>query len=91
MDAKLVDGKWVLSEEALNKAVERLEKHRADCRERYRRIQATLRQQRPDLFKTKHGHFRKSRGDLRRSQLSIGECVLQDTAQAGDSSPASGC
>jgi hypothetical protein len=89
MDAKLVEGSWVLSEEALNKAAERLEKHRTDCRERYRRIQATLRQQRPDLFKTKNGHCRKSRLDLRRSQLSIGECVLQSTAQTGDSSPAS--
>ena len=49
--ATLVDGKqWVLSTEALEKAALRLEKHRTDCRDRYRRTQDALREQRPDLF-----------------------------------------
>ena len=51
--AVLVDGHYVLTEEALTKAASRFEKHRADCRERYRKNRAALARQRPDLFKYK--------------------------------------
>lgn len=49
--AMLVDGRWQLTEESLAIATARLEKHRKDCRERYRRNRAALASQRPDLFK----------------------------------------
>ena len=49
--AILVEGRWELTEESLEKAVARLEKHRRDCRDRYRRNRASLARQRPDLFK----------------------------------------
>ena len=51
MGAILVDGRWELTEESLEKASARLVKHRNDCRERYRRKRAALMAQRPDLFK----------------------------------------
>ena len=51
--AILMDGRWQLTDESLAKAAERLEKHRTDCRERYRRNRAALVRQRPDLFKYK--------------------------------------
>ena len=49
--AILVDGKWELTEESIARAAERLEKHRTQCRERYRRNRAALLLKRPDLFK----------------------------------------
>ena len=49
--AVLVDGRWELTEASLARAAARLEKHRLDCRERYRRNRAALVRQRPDLFK----------------------------------------
>ena len=49
--AILIDGKWQPTEESVAKAAERLEKHRTQCRERYRRNRAALLVQRPDLFK----------------------------------------
>ena len=49
--AILVDGQWELTEESLSRAAERLERHRRQCRERYRKNRAALARQRPDLFK----------------------------------------
>jgi len=49
--AILVEGRWQLTEESLERAAARMEKHRKDCRERYRRNRAVLVRQRPDLFK----------------------------------------
>ena len=49
--AILVDGKWQMTEESLSRAAARLEKHRKDCRDRYRRNRAALVRQRPELFK----------------------------------------
>ena len=49
--AILVDGRWQLTEESLARAAARLEKHRRECRDRYRRNRAVLARQRPDLFK----------------------------------------
>ena len=51
--AVLVDGRWELTEESLARVAARLEKHRTDCRERYRRNRAALVRQRPDLFRYK--------------------------------------
>ena len=49
--AILVGGKWQLTEQSLAKEAERLEKHRAQCRQRYRRNRVALMQHRPELFK----------------------------------------
>ena len=70
------DGKWVLTDLALENAVERLEKHRKDCRERYRHMREALKTQRPDLFNKKNGCSR-DRTVVRESQLSIRECLPQ--------------
>ena len=49
--AILVDGQWQLTPESLERTAARLEKHRTDCRERYRRNRTALARQRPELFK----------------------------------------
>ena len=49
--AVLIDGQWVSTDVSIEKAAARLIKHRADCRERYRRNRDALLAQRPDLFK----------------------------------------
>ena len=77
----LVDG--VMTPEALEKAAVRLEKHRMDCRERYRRTQDTLKEQRPELFAKRNG--RRAGGAVRETQLPISQCVLQSPAQEGHS------
>ena len=51
MGAILVEGRWQMTEESLARAAARLEKHRKDCRDRYRRNRAVLVRLRPDLFK----------------------------------------
>ena len=51
LGAILVQGRWQLTEESLNRAAVRLETHRTQCRERYRRNRAALAQKRPDMFK----------------------------------------
>ena len=51
LGAKLVDGAWIPTEESMNYAVMRLEKHRTQCRMRYRKNRAALLILRPDLFK----------------------------------------
>ena len=53
MGAVLIEGKWQLTEESLQRAAERLTRHRTQCRERYRINRAALAMQRPDLFKYK--------------------------------------
>ena len=49
--AILVEGRWQLTEQSLERAAARLEKHRRDCRDRYRIKRAALLRQRPELFK----------------------------------------
>ena len=48
--AVLDDGRWILTQESLAIAAARVEKHRTDCRERYRRMREILKEQRPDMF-----------------------------------------
>ena len=79
----LEDGRWVLTEEGLEKAAARLEKHRTDCRMRYQRTRDALRTQRPDLFNK--DVKRRARRDIRGTQLPLSECVLQGSPQEGDS------
>ena len=49
--AILVDGKWQMTEASILREAERLEQHRAQCRQRYRRNRLALMQHRPELFK----------------------------------------
>ena len=53
MCAVLQDGHWVSTPEGLERAAARLEKHRADCRDRYRVTRDALKEQRLDPFKGK--------------------------------------
>ena len=49
--AVLVDGKWQMTEASILREAERLEQHRTQCRQRYRRNRLALMQHRPELFK----------------------------------------
>ena len=49
--AILVDGKWQMTEASILREAERLETHRAQCRQRYHRNRTALMQHRPELFK----------------------------------------
>ena len=49
--AILVDGKWQMTEASILREAERLEQHRTQCRQRYRRNRLALMQHRPELFK----------------------------------------
>jgi len=51
IDAILVDGKWQMTEASILREAERLEVHRAQCRQRYHRNRTALMQHRPELFK----------------------------------------
>ena len=84
--AVLVEGRWKLTDEAIEKAAARLEKHRADCRERYRRTQDVLKEQRPELFSKRNGKRRRAGAAVRESQLPLSDCILQGASEEGYSS-----
>ena len=50
-----INGTMYVTPETLDKEVERLEKHRTDCRNRYRKKRDMLKKLRPDLFNTVNG------------------------------------
>ncbi len=49
--AILVEGRWQLTAESVELAMQRLIKHRLHSQERYRAMRDAIRQQRPDIFK----------------------------------------
>ena len=75
--AILVDGQWELTDLAVEKAAQRLELHRANCRNRYRSTRDILRERRPDLFIKANGKRRRTEGPLRSPELPFGESVPQ--------------
>ena len=89
--AVLVEGRWVLTDEAIEKAAIRLETHRTACRERYRRTQDALKEHRPELFRKGNGKRKGAGGAVRDSQLPLSECVLQSTAEEGYTSTPGRC
>ena len=88
--ATVVDGAWVLSDQALERAANRLETHREACRERYRRTRDALQVQRPDLFRMRNGKRRRVNTTLRESQLPFCSNILQGIEEEGDTGATEG-
>jgi hypothetical protein len=87
---QMIKGKSFITAETLEKEIENLEKHRKQCRERYRTKRDILKTLRPDLFGTRNG-IRTNQQALRRYGIPIGDPIFQNTETTKDTSEAQGC
>ena len=77
-----INGKMYVTPETLDKEVERLEKHRTDCRNRYRQKRDMLRKLRPDLFNKVNG-CSTNRNAVRGYGVPLDSLLLQNIDQTG--------
>ena len=77
-----INGKMYVTPETLDKEVQRLEKHRIDCRNRYRQKRDMLRKLRPDLFNKVNG-CTTNRNAIRVYGVSLDSLLLQSSEEEG--------
>ena len=87
---EIINNEKYVTTETLDREVERLEKHRTDCRNRYRLKRDMLRKLRPDLFNKVNG-CSTNRNVVREFGIPIGSIILQSTEEEGLSSSVEGC
>ena len=58
LSVEMINGEPFITEAILEKEIENLEKHRKQCRDRYRNKRDLLKNLRPDLFDKRNGHSR---------------------------------
>ena len=86
---ELIDGQMYVTPETLDKEIERLEKHRTDCRNRYRRKRDMLKTLRPDLFDNRNG-CRTNQQIVRRFGIPLGSIIPQSPEEERSSSQTEG-
>ena len=87
---EVVGNERFITVETLDKEVQRLEKHRTDCRNRYRQKRDMLKKLRPDLFVNRNGNHRANQQALFRYGVPIGTGFLQETHENGHPSEIEG-
>ena len=87
---KEINGQMYVTPETLDLEVSRLEKHRTDCRNRYRTKRDMLRKLRPDLFDKVNG-CSTNRNVIREFGVPIQQCISQGTETKGDTIQTEGC
>ena len=80
-----IDGQMYITPETLDREIQRLEKHRTDCRNRYRNKRDMLKALRPELFDKRNGNVRTNQQIVRRFGIPLGSNILQSTTETGDS------
>ena len=83
---EMIDGVPFITEAILEREIENLERHRKQCRERYRNKRDLLRTLRPDLFDKRNGNSRTNQNVIRQYGIPIRSNLLQQTQETGDSS-----
>ena len=86
-----IDGKMYITPETLDKEVQRLEKHRTDCRNRYRNKRDILRKLRPDLFLKVNNGCTTNRNIIREFGIPLSTIISQSTPTQGSTSQTEGC
>ena len=81
---EMIDGKPFITEAILEREIENLERHRKQCRERYRNKRDLLKTLRPDLFDKRNG--RTNGNIIRLYGIPLSSPILQQTQETGDSS-----
>ena len=88
---QMIKGKSFITAETLEKEIDNLEKHRKQCRDRYRTKRDILKTLRPDLFVKNNGNIRTNQQALRRYGIPIGDPIFQTIETTKDTSEAQGC
>ena len=87
---EMVNGQPFITEDILERKVENLERHRKQCRERYRIERDLLKNLRPDLFDKRNGNSRTNGQIVRRFGIPLSRPILQQTQEDGHFSEAEG-
>jgi len=85
-----INGQMYVTPETLDREIQRLEKHRTDCRNRYRNKRDMLKALRPELFDKRNGNVRTNQQIVRRFGIPLGSNILQSGTEAGDSGQVEG-
>ena len=88
---QIIQGQPFITAQTLEKEIENLEKHRKQCRERYRTKRDILQKLRPDLFDKNNGNIRKNQQALRGYGIPVGDPIFQTTEKPKDTSETQGC
>ena len=83
---EMIDGVPFITEAILEREIENLERHRKQCRERYRNKRDLLKTLRPDLFDKRNGHSRTNQNVIRQYGIPIRSAILQQTQENGNPS-----
>ena len=86
-----INGEPYVTAETLEKEAEKLERHRKQCRDRYRNKTRILKTLRPDLFEhNRNGNSRINGQIVQRFGIPINTGLLQSTEEAEDTSEVQG-
>ena len=83
---EMIDGVPFITEAILEREIENLERHRKQCRDRYRNKRDLLKTLRPDLFDKRNGNSRTNGNVIRQYGIPLSSPILQQTQEKGDSS-----
>ena len=85
---EIVNGQPFVTAEVLEKEIEKLEKHRKQCRDRYRNKTRILKTLRPDIFShnNRNGNSRINGQIVQRFGIPLHSGLLQPTQEEGDTS-----
>ena len=83
---EMIDGLPFITEAILEREIENLERHRKQCRDRYRNKRDLLKTLRPDLFDKRNGNGRTNGNVIRQYGIPLSSPILQQTQTNGDSS-----
>ena len=83
---EMIDGVPFITEAILEREIENLERHRKQCRDRYRNKRDLLKTLRPDLFDKRNGNGRANGSVIRQYGIPLSSPILQQTQTNGDSS-----
>ena len=88
---QMIQGQSFITAQTLEKEIENLEKHRKQCRDRYRTKRDILKTLRPDLFDKRNGNTRTNQQALRSYGIPVGDPIFQTIEKPKDPGEAEGC
>ena len=89
---EMIDGVPFITEAILEREIENLERHRKQCRDRYRNKRDLLKTLRPDLFDKRNGNSSRTNGNvIRQYGIPLSSPILQQTQTNGDPSQDERC
>ena len=86
LSVEMINGEPFITEAILEKEIENLEKHRKQCRDRYRNKRDLLKNLRPDLFDKRNGNSRTNQNVIRQYGIPLSSAILQQTQENGNPS-----